>query len=330
VCSSEPGGLPARRPDRMKASECKQQTNEMSSVYKTRHVRTMGRPPASTSRSDPQLHTIVHPVSHSTHHEPTSQQPTMRSAVYVACFLAAAALATPIQHEARMIQANQASGHNANSQSNASYGPGGMSQSASSSESTYSSSNVVQSISPIMSTINQLQGMMGGGSFSISMASQLMSQIATQMQAMLTSVNSCSCFASPQVTPMLGQMFGQLYSVMNSMQSTFGQSAMSNILSSFGSLAPMIQQFTQQYSSLSAFSSISQQGFAPMINLLGTVNPAFSNILPGMAGAGGISGMPAMSGAAGMSGMPPTSGAPGMPGMPPMSGAAMSGMPGMP
>ncbi|KAA1064421.1 hypothetical protein PGT21_002479 [Puccinia graminis f. sp. tritici] len=175
--------------------------------------------------------------------------------------------------------ANQVSGQNSQSQSNTQAGPGGIAQSQSSSQSSYSETNVMQTFQPVVSTLNTLQGMMGNGGLTMPMASQYMGQIAGQLQSALSAVNTCNCIGGSNVSSMLTNMFSQLYQVLTGMQSTFGANSMGSILSSFGQLAPTMSQFTQQSRSAQSFSSIAQS-LNPMVSMLAQANPAFNNVLP--------------------------------------------------
>ncbi|KNZ55929.1 uncharacterized protein VP01_2540g7 [Puccinia sorghi] len=202
----------------------------------------------------------------------------MKSFVYVAGFLAAAAVATPVEHHARYISSGQqASGQGSQSQSSMTASPWGMSQSQSSSSYAYQqSSQVVQSFQPVLGMLGQMQGLIANGGMTQTLAASYMSQLASQLQPALLGMNSCGCFGSPTIGPMINNVFGQLSQVMSSFQSNFG-AGFGGIVSPFQQILPAFQSFVQQSQQSSSYSSFSQ-----------SVNPFMNMLSPYMPGVGGF------------------------------------------
>ncbi|PLW12050.1 hypothetical protein PCASD_23734 [Puccinia coronata f. sp. avenae] len=203
----------------------------------------------------------------------------MRSFVYVACFLAAAAAATPVELQARSFAASQSSA-NQGSQTQDSFNssPWGVAQSHSSSAySNQQSSQVVQTVQPFLGLINQIQGSISSGSLSQSTASSYVSQIVSQLDPVLNQLTSCGCAGSPGVGSVVNTMFSQLYQVMQSFQSSIGN-GFGPLLGPFQQILPSFQSFVQQYQQSSAFNSFSQS-IDPFFNFMQPFVPGYGNIL---------------------------------------------------
>ncbi|KNZ60052.1 uncharacterized protein VP01_1620g7 [Puccinia sorghi] len=145
----------------------------------------------------------------------------MKSFAYVASFLAAAAIATPVEHHARFINgaSQQSSGQGSQSQSSMSATPWGMSQSQSSSSYAYQqSSQVVQSFQPVLGMLGQMQGLISSGGMTQTLAASYMNQLVSQLRPALIGINSCGCFGLPTIEPLMKNVFGQLSQVMHSSQ----------------------------------------------------------------------------------------------------------------
>jgi len=203
----------------------------------------------------------------------------MKSFVSVACFLAAAAAATPVEHHPRYLSSvgQQSSGQGSQSQNSINATPWGMSQSQSSSSYAYQqSSQVVQSFQPILGMLSQMQGMMASGTMTQTLAASYMSQLASQLQPALLGMNSCGCFGSPTIGPLMNNVFGQLSQVMQSFQSSYG-SSFGGIVSPFQQILPAFQSFVQQSQQSSSYSSFSQS-LNPFMNMLQPFIPGFGGI----------------------------------------------------
>ncbi|KNZ54378.1 uncharacterized protein VP01_2962g8 [Puccinia sorghi] len=185
----------------------------------------------------------------------------MRSFVYVACFLAAAVAASPV--DASQQSANQGS------QSASSMNATPWGTSASHSESAYSnqqSSQVVQAFQPVLGLLGQMQGSLAGGAMSQSVASSYVNQLVSQLQPALNGINACGCFGAPSVGPVISNVFSQLSQVMQGFQLNFG-GAFGGIVSPFQQIAPSFQSFIQQSQQSSSFNSFSQS-INPFINVM--------------------------------------------------------------
>ncbi|KNZ63119.1 hypothetical protein VP01_1186g7 [Puccinia sorghi] len=235
-----------------------------SMVYKNALVDTIN-PPYRTNRSSLLTSTTI-PI-------------IMKSFVYVACFLAAFAAASPVQHDTRMIgSSQQASGQGSQSSSTSQISPFGSSSSQSSSQYSYSQSSVMQSFQPILPMLGQIQGMIASGSINQSMASSYMSQIASQLQGAFTSLAGCGCIGGGSIGSTFNSVFSQLTQIIQSFQSRFG-SSFSSIASPFGQLLPSIQSFVSSNQQSSSFSSYAQT-LSPFMNALSPAVPGFAGVLP--------------------------------------------------
>ncbi|KNZ44731.1 uncharacterized protein VP01_887g1 [Puccinia sorghi] len=202
---------------------------------------------------------------------PFTNPPTktiMRSFVYVALFLAAAAAASPVD------AGQQSSSQGSQSQSSMNATPLGMSSSQSSSSySTQQSSQVVQSFQPVLGLLGQMQGAISGGTMTQAVASNYVNQLVSQLQPALNGINACGCFGLPTVGPVINNVFSQMSQVMQSFQSSFG-GAFGGIVSPFQQIAPSFQSFFQQ-SQQSSSSSSYTQSINPFLNIMQPVVPGF-------------------------------------------------------
>ncbi|PLW53206.1 hypothetical protein PCANC_09764 [Puccinia coronata f. sp. avenae] len=207
----------------------------------------------------------------------------MRSFAYAACFLVAAAAASPLEHAVRSFTdaSQSASGSGATSDNTFSSTPWGTT--AASSQSSYQyqqAQRVIQALGPAFGTLGQMQGLISSSSSSQShsQASSYTSQLVSQLQPALDAYNNCGCGDSPDIAPAFNQFFGQLGQVLSGYQWNFG-GGFPQIIAPFNNIAPSFSSFVQhsQQSQSQSSSSITQS-VAPVVNTLRPVLPAYGNL----------------------------------------------------
>ncbi|PLW15580.1 hypothetical protein PCANC_15855 [Puccinia coronata f. sp. avenae] len=210
----------------------------------------------------------------------------MRSFVYIASFMVAAAAATPVELQARsLIAGSSSSNQGAQSQDSFNAGPGGISQSHSASSfSNQQSSLIVQGFQPLLGLINQVQGSISSGVVSQSVASSFVNQFVSQFQPLLGQLNNCGCAGSPAVVSSFNSLFSSLYQVMQTFQSSLGN-GFGQVVLPFQQLVSGFQSFNQQYQQSSSFNSISQ-AINPLLNFLQPFVPGFGNIVSSQSSSG--------------------------------------------
>ncbi|KAI9626713.1 hypothetical protein KEM48_010176 [Puccinia striiformis f. sp. tritici PST-130] len=179
----------------------------------------------------------------------------MISGFYAACFLAAFAAATPIEHQARQM-------------------------SSSSSYSYQSSSQVMQGFAPVLSLLGNMQGMLAQGTMTQSMAMSSMNQLVGQLQPVMSNLIGCGCIGGGGIGSTFNNVFGQMTQVVQGLQTNFPGAGFNNLMMPFGQMLPTMQSFVSSYSQNSAFSSYAQT-LNPFVNLIGGVVPGFGGLLPG-------------------------------------------------
>ncbi|KNE97881.1 hypothetical protein PSTG_08904 [Puccinia striiformis f. sp. tritici PST-78] len=206
----------------------------------------------------------------------------MKSGLYAACFLAAFAAATPIEHQARQISSfNQASGSGQQSTSNSQTTPWGMSSNQQSSSYSYqSSSQVIQGFAPIVGLLGNMQGMLASGTMTQAMAMSSMNQLVGQLQPVMSNLIGCGCIGGGGIGSTFNNVFGQLTQVVQGLQTNFPGAGFNNLMMPFGQMLPTMQSFVSSYSQNSAFSSYAQT-LNPFVNLIGGCVPGFGRLLPG-------------------------------------------------
>ncbi|PLW51100.1 hypothetical protein PCASD_02452 [Puccinia coronata f. sp. avenae] len=213
----------------------------------------------------------------------------MRSfAYYVACFLFAAAAATPVEHPARSFSdvSQTAAGSGATSDRTSSSSPWGSTSTSSESSYDYQQAQrVIQAFEPALGTLGQMQVLASDSSSSsqsYSQASSATTQLVSQLQPALDAFNNCgSCGAAPGVAPVVCGFFGQLGQVMSGLQSNYGADGFPGIAAPFNDLFPSMQSFvqhSQQAKSSSSSSSSITQSVAPLATTLQPVLPAYGNL----------------------------------------------------
>jgi len=190
----------------------------------------------------------------------------MQSFVVVAFLLASLAFANSIEVQ-RMSSTQQQSASSSSTSFNSGNGGGfapvggigdiaygggggrGVSSYSEHSSSSSSFSSVISSFSGLSSRIASAQSMIASGSFTQSIATQEMSQIAESMQLALSQSVGCGCFGQGNLISTAGAAFSQFSSLMSSMQSTFGQENFGTFLQPFGALTESFQSFSYAISS---------------------------------------------------------------------------------
>ncbi|KAI7966358.1 hypothetical protein MJO29_002106 [Puccinia striiformis f. sp. tritici] len=206
----------------------------------------------------------------------------MKSGIYAACFLAAFAAATPIEHQVRQISSfNQASGSGQQATSNIQATPWGMSSNQQSSSYSYqSSSQVIQGFAPIVSLLGNMQGMLASGTMTQAMAMSSMNQLVGQLQPVMSNLIGCGCIGGGGIGSTFNNVFGQLTQVVQGLQTNFPGAGFNNLMMPFGQMLPTMQSFVSSYSQNSAFNSYAQ-ALNPFVNLIGGCVPGFGGLLPG-------------------------------------------------
>ncbi|KAI9618363.1 hypothetical protein KEM48_006816 [Puccinia striiformis f. sp. tritici PST-130] len=189
----------------------------------------------------------------------------MKSGIYAACFLAAFAAATPIEHQVRQISSfNQASGSGQQATSNIQATPWGMSSNQQSSSYSYQSSS-----------------MLASGTMTQAMAMSSMNQLVGQLQPVMSNLIGCGCIGGGGIGSTFNNVFGQLTQVVQGLQTNFPGAGFNNLMMrTFGQMLPTMQSFVSSYSQNSAFNSYAQ-ALNPFVNLIGGCVPGFGGLLPG-------------------------------------------------
>ncbi|KAI9626712.1 hypothetical protein KEM48_010175 [Puccinia striiformis f. sp. tritici PST-130] len=170
----------------------------------------------------------------------------MISGFYAACFLAAFAAATPIEHQARqMSSVSQASGSGHQSTSNSQVTPWGMSSNQQSSSYSYqSSSQVIQGFAPVLSLLGNMQGMLAQGTMTQSMAMSSMNQLVGQLQPVMGSLIGCGCIGGGGIGSTFNNVFGQMTQVIQGLQTNFPGAGFNNLMMPFGQMLPTMQSLS--------------------------------------------------------------------------------------
>ncbi|KAI9620981.1 hypothetical protein KEM48_007910 [Puccinia striiformis f. sp. tritici PST-130] len=222
-------------------------------------------------------------ISSHFHHHQLTNPTNMISGIYAACFLAAFATATPVDHQARQISSlNQASGSGHQSTSTSQTTPWGLSSSHQSSSYAYqSSSQVIQGFSPIVSLLGDMQALLAQGTMSQSIAMSSMNQLVGQLQPVMGGLIQCGCIGGGGIGSMFNDVFGQLTQVVQGLQTNFPGAGFNSLMMPFGQMLPTMQSFVSSYSQNSAFTSYAQT-LNPFVNLIGGAVPGFGGLSTGL------------------------------------------------
>ncbi|OAV89961.1 hypothetical protein PTTG_10273 [Puccinia triticina 1-1 BBBD Race 1] len=224
----------------------------------------------------------------------------MQSVIYTVCLLATMAVASPTEVQRRQVglagmggmpmgglggmgggatSMSQQSGQGHQAQSSSTMTPWGGSQSSSESSYAYSSTDIqTQFFNPLLGSIGQLNGMIGGGSFSMMQAQQMMSQIAMQLQGTFGSMGQCACIGQGGISSAFGSVFSQLTQAITSMSTMFGMGNMGTILSPLGQLGNSFSSFSSQIAS-SQYSQTYSSFLNPFIQTVGPMVPGLGSAM---------------------------------------------------
>ncbi|KAI9616985.1 hypothetical protein H4Q26_010622 [Puccinia striiformis f. sp. tritici PST-130] len=196
--------------------------------------------PALNSSNNLLAITLQLPVtSTSLHHHQLTDQPNMISGFYAACFLAAFAAATPIEHQARQISSfNQVSGSGQQATSNSQPGYAGL--------------------CPRSELVGNMQGMLAQGTMTQAIAMSSMNQLVGQLQPVMSNLIGCGCIGGGGIGSMFNNVFGQITQVVQGLQTNFPGAGFNSLMMPFGQMLPTMQSFVSSFSQNTAFSSYAQ------------------------------------------------------------------------